>query len=251
MPLFKADMHIHTVLSPCGDLDMSPRNILQQARVKGLDVIAITDHNSTLMCRPIAELGKDYEITVIPGIEITTKEEAHCLAYFFNFQQVEQMQQFVETKLPFFPYDPEIFGHQLVVDADEIILQEIETLLITGLNATLEEIESTVHKIGGIFVPAHIDRPKYSIISQLGFIPIDLNVDAIEISKHTSPEIFCQNNKNYTKYSFVQNSDAHYPKHIGESYTIYDIQAPNLEEIFMALKNMDNRKIFATHNLKN
>ncbi|HON18276.1 MAG TPA: PHP-associated domain-containing protein [Salinivirgaceae bacterium] len=244
----KADMHIHTVLSPCGDLDMSPRNILIKAKEKGLDLIAITDHNSTLMCRVIANLASEYDIAVIPGVEITTKEEAHCLAYFHDYEQINQIQMFLEQHLPPIQNNPDLFGHQLVVDQDEMILQEINTLLITALNLSIDEIEKTVHKIGGIFIPAHIDRPKYSIISQLGFIPFDLNAEAFELSRYSSPDSFTAQNKPYRNFIYVQNSDAHYLENIADAYTIFEIENPTLEEIVKALKNLDGRKIVSTHN---
>lgn len=243
MPLYKADMHIHTVLSPCGDLMMSPQNIVEQALLCNINILAITDHNSTKMCKIVAEVAEEKGITVIPGVEITTKEEAHCLAYFYNYEQVNEIQKYIDEHLPFIQNSTEKFGYQLVVDKDEMIVEEVDTLLITALDVSIDKIEQKVHEIGGVFVPAHIDRPKYSILSQLGFIPPDLRFEALELSRYTTTEEFGKKFPMYSKFTFTQSSDAHFIENIGDAYTIYNIENPTLEEIVKAFKNQDSRKI--------
>ncbi len=248
MPLFKADMHIHTVLSPCGDLSMNPRNIVKAALKHNIHILAITDHNSTRMCRVIDEVAQEKGITVIPGVEITTREEAHCLAYFHNYEQVAQFQKYLEQHLPFMQNNPEKFGYQLVVDREDMIVDEIESLLINALDVSIDDIEKRVHEIGGVFIPAHVDRPKYSIISQLGFIPPDLQFNALELSRHTSPELFGRQYPRYSRFVFTQSSDAHFVENIGDAYTMYQIEKPTLEEIVLALKSQAGRSIQETGN---
>lgn len=236
-------MHIHSVLSPCGDLEMGPKNIVQAALDNKLDIIAITDHNSTKMCKVVQKVASQYGITVIPGVEVTTKEEVHCLAYFHNFEQVDVFQAYLEANLPFFQNNVDYFGYQVVVDENDNILEEIETLLINGLNASIEEVEQKVHELGGVFIPAHINKTKNSIISQLGFIPLDLKIDALELSKFTDPEKFTTTNPHYSKYTYVQNSDAHFIDNIGDIYTIFELNNPRLDEIVDAFQGKNNRKI--------
>ena len=243
MRQYKADLHMHTVLSPCGDLLMSPKNIVEAALSKDLDIIAITDHNSTLMCKIIHDYALQHNLTVIPGVEVNTKEEAHCLAYFHNFEQVNEFQIYLDQHLPFVQNNVDYFGYQVVVDVDELIIDEIDKLLITAIDVSIEDVGKKVHEIGGVFVPAHVDRPKNSIISQLGFIPSDLNIDAIELSKHTALDNFLAQNPFYSKSAFAQSSDAHFIENIGDAYTVFELEAPTLSEIAMALHSTDNRNI--------
>ena len=234
MQLFRADLHIHTVLSPCGDLDMSPRRIVELAKVRNLDIIAVTDHNSTLHGPVIRRLAEPLGITVFFGAEVTTREEAHCLCLFDTEDQRVAFQQFLESKMPQFPNDPNRFGHQVVVNEFDEILSEIEPLLISAIGAGVSEVEETVHNLGGLFIPAHVDRPMYSIISQLGFIPLDLKFDALEIFRTTSPADFLAKHRYLAKPTLIKNSDAHYPGQIGETHTQYLLESPTFNEFAMA-----------------
>lgn len=242
MQSFKADLHIHTVLSPCGDLDMSPVNIIRVAREKGLHIIGITDHNSTLQAPLIRQLGQKAGITVLCGAEITTREEIHCLAFFENDAQLTVFQQYLEEYLPHIPNAPTKFGFQVVVDREENIVDEYPWLLISGLNQSLEEIASKVHSLNGLFIPAHVSRAKYSLISQLGFIPPDLEADALEISRHTTREELYDQYSYVRRWPVIQSSDAHYLNDIGLVFTLFEMEAPTFEEIRMALAGVDGRK---------
>src|SRR5664279_1554325 len=130
MDFYRADLHIHTVLSPCGDLEMSPGNIVSAAALKGLDIIGITDHNSTRHCDLVARMGAKKGIYVIQGVEVTTKEEVHCLAFFENTDTLQKFQEFLDASLPEIKNDPSIFGYQVQVDEDENVVYE-ETRLLT------------------------------------------------------------------------------------------------------------------------
>ena len=250
MQHYKADLHTHTVLSPCGDLSMSPKNIIKAALLRKIDILAITDHNSTLMCKIIHDYAVNYNITIIPGVEVNSKEEAHCLAYFHNFDQVNEFQIYLDKHLPFVQNNVDYFGYQVVVDVDEVIIDEVDKLLITALDVSIDEISKKVYEIGGVFIPAHIDRPKNSVISQLGFIPPDLKVDAIELSKHITLDHFLKQNPMYSKYTFTQSSDAHFIENIGDAYTIFELEAPTLAEIALALHNTEGRKVISQNTLK-
>ncbi|MDR1181689.1 MAG: PHP domain-containing protein, partial [Bacteroidales bacterium] len=186
MQLYKADLHTHTVLSPCGDLEMSPYEIIRLAKERNLDIIGITDHNTTKHCSLAKKYGKQIGIFVLMGAEVTTKEEAHCLAFFEKEKELSEFEQFLQDNLPNIPNDTEKFGYQVQVDEQGDIIYQEPLFLPSALNKTLEEIEQKVHSLQGLFIPAHIDRMKFSIPSQLGFIPFDLNVDAVELSIHTT-----------------------------------------------------------------
>ncbi len=175
---FRADLHIHTLLSPCGDLSMSPAKIVSEAARKGIDIIGITDHNSTRHCRLVSRLAANSGIFTLMGAEVTTQEEVHCLA-FFEDDKLDLLQDFLDSRLPDIKNDPLIFGDQVVIDEDEMIVYVEERLLISATKASLEEVGSFVHSNGGIFIPAHIDRMRNSIYSQLGFLPAGLQADAL------------------------------------------------------------------------
>jgi 3',5'-nucleoside bisphosphate phosphatase len=241
MRYFRADLHIHTVLSPCGDLDMSPRNIVAIAKERGLDIIAITDHNSTLHGPIVRKLAEPHGITVLYGAEVTTREETHCLCIFEDDDQREAFQNFININLPKIANNPNNFGYQVVVNEVDEIIEEIEPLLISALNASIDEVENVVHSLNGLFIPAHVDRPIYSLISQLGFIPHDLNFDALEIFRTTNPNDFLLENKHLNNPPLIKNSDSHYTNEIGSVFTQYLIEEPTIAELKKAFLKLNGR----------
>ena len=243
MKFFRADLHIHTVLSPCGDLEMSPANIISESARKNLDIIGITDHNTTRHCNLIARLAAEKGIFVMQGAEVTTKEEVHCLTFFENNDALTNFQEFLDENLPDFPNNPLIFGHQIQVDENEIIIYEEKKLLVNAISKTIKEVEVFVHSLNGLFIPAHIDRRKNSIYSQLGFLPENMKADALEVSRATTPEQFSASHPEITKYPLLRSSDAHYPDIIGTVSTVLHINEPTFKEIRMALREIEGRKV--------
>jgi PHP family Zn ribbon phosphoesterase len=243
MNKYRADLHIHTVLSPCGDLEMSPANIVAKARETGLDIIGITDHNSTRHCKLIRALAQPEGIFVLMGAEVTTREEVHCLTFFENDDQLSEFQLYLEKHLPHIPNNIEKFGYQVVVDKDEQIIDEIEFLLISALDQSIEQVEQKVHSLGGIFIPAHIDRPSYSIISQLGFIPADLLIDGIEISAKCKVQSVVPFLSKQSEITIIKNSDAHYVENIGSAFSTFEMEHRTFSEIIKALHGILGRKV--------
>ena len=243
MNKYRADLHIHTVLSPCGDLEMSPANIIEKAREKGLDIIGITDHNTTRHCKLINKLAKSAGIFVMMGAEVTTREEVHCLTFFENDDQLSEFQAYLEKHLPPIPNNTEKFGYQVVVDEDEQIIDEIDFLLISALDQSIEQVEHKVHSLGGILIPAHIDRPSYSIISQLGFIPADLLIDGIEISANCKVQSVFPFLGNQAERTIIRNSDAHYVENIGKAFTTFEMEHRTFNEVKLALQGNLGRKV--------
>jgi PHP family Zn ribbon phosphoesterase len=243
MKQYHADLHIHSVLSPCGDLGMSPVNIIRKAKRRNIDILAITDHNATHHCRLIKNLGDEEGIVIIPGAEVNTREEIHCLTLFETIEAAETFQHFLDQRLPFVQNDPDRFGDQVVVDREEQILEEIEPLLISALDADIYEVREEVRKLGGLFIPAHIDRPYNSILSQLGFVPDDLMPDALEVSKRNTRSEFSKAHLEISAYPLITSSDAHTLDALGSAITEFELKYPEFSELKMAFSGTGGRNI--------
>lgn len=240
---YRADLHIHTVLSPCGDIDMSPSTIVEQAKKLHLDVIAITDHNTTRQVKITQQIGREEGVFVIGGVEITTREEAHALAYFETDEQLDTFQAFIDDHLPHIPNDEEKFGYQLIVDKNEEIIGEEKWLLWSALDVDLDELYKKVHETGGLFVPAHVNKPASSLMSQLGFIPPDIKADGLEISKHVRKEDFLKKFAYLKKFNFTKSSDAHFLHIIGEVHCVLNMYDLTFDEFRKTLHGEDGRFI--------
>lgn len=245
MKQYKADLHIHSVLSPCGSLEMSPKMIVDKALECGLNIIGITDHNSTLQCKEVARVGKEKGISVICGAEVTTKEEIHCLTFFENFEKLEAFQSYLDQYLPDVPNDPERFGHQVWVNANEEILGEENRLLISAIDQSIDEVELKVRSLDGLFIPAHVDKRRFSLYSQLGFMPFDLKVDAIGLSPNVKDE-FLTKHKELEQFTLLRSSDAHQPESIGSHYSVFELEELSFKEIKMALHQTNGRRVSYT-----
>ena len=243
MPEFKADLHIHTVLSPCGDMEMSPVNIINAAVEKGLDIIGITDHNTTRHCELISELGKEKGIFVLMGAEVNTREEIHCLTFFETLDQLAEFQSFFDLWLPDIKNDPGSFGYQVQVNRQEEIIYEEDRSLFGAINRSVDEVEEKVHEMEGIFIPAHIDRSRNSVYSQLGFFPEDLPVDAVEISRASDPSVFITLHPEISGFTVIRSSDAHFPWDIGRVLSFFDLRNMSFPEVKLALMHKAGRGV--------
>lgn len=243
MKEFRADLHIHTVLSPCGDLTMSPANIITEAVRKGLGIIGITDHNSTRHCALVRKMASSNGIFTLMGAEVTTREEVHCLAFFENTDTLGIFQEFIDEHLPDIKNVPEIFGDQVEVDEEEMIIYTEERLLTNATDVAIEELEEYVHKLGGIFIPAHIDRLKNGIYGQLGLFPTGLKADALEVSRNNKRKEFAAQHEEIASYKLITNSDSHFPEHIGRAFTKFYLEKPSFSEILKALNDKEGRRI--------
>ena len=243
MNTFRADLHIHTVLSPCSNLEMSPGKIVSRAKEQKLDIIGVTDHNSTRNCKLLKKLGEELGLYVLMGVEVTTREEVHCLAFFEKDNFLDEFQQYLENNLPYIKNDTDYFGYQVVVDENENILDEIDSLLIVGINKSIDEVHNMVRKLNGIFIPAHVDRPRNSLISQLGFLPEDICPDAIEINGTSEKTDFIINHPEFSRFSLIKNSDAHMLSQIGRKYSDYKLENISFREISFALNQKHGREV--------
>lgn len=226
------DFHIHSALSPCADEDMTPNNIVNMARLKGLSMIAVTDHNSCGNLRAVMQVAANDPL-VLPGIEIETAEEVHILGYFPSLAQAEAMEKVVKEHLPFIPNRPEIFGRQLYMDADDTVTGEEEGLLVTATTLSVADVFSMVQNLGGVAVPAHIDRGSYSILSNLGFLPPELAIRTVEITAKNRARL----EERYKSLTILTSSDAHYLGDIAEMEQYIDISTKTTHEILDKLTN--------------
>tara|TARA_R110001583_G_scaffold1202_1_gene9981 strand:+ start:7298 stop:8035 length:738 start_codon:yes stop_codon:yes gene_type:complete len=243
MKTFRVDLHTHTVLSPCGDLEMSPVNIVKKAKEREIDIIGISDHNSTLHAPLVKELAAKEGIVVMMGAEVTTKEEVHCLCFFETEDNLTVFQKYLEEHLPHITNDNDKFGYQVVVNEKEEIVDEVEWLLISAISQSIDQLEQKVHELDGLFIPAHINKMQDSIVSQLGFIPFDLNVDALELTRHISKEAFLKKNAYLKDKTFIKSSDAHCIDLVGDVYTEFLLKEASFNEVKMALRNEEGRTV--------
>ena len=238
--VFKADLHVHSCLSPCTEQDMSPKEIAHQAKIKKIDIIGICDHNSTENVPAVMKAAKKFKICVLPGIEVTSQEEVHVLALFDEVKNAKELQDYVYQNLPG-ENDEDAFGMQVIVNEQDEVLGFNKRLLIGATTIPLEGIIQIIHKFSGIAIASHIDRESFSIIGQLGFIPENLELDALEISPHIPFEEAKKRYKN--NYPITCSSDAHYPDDIGKGYTSFLLEEGTVAEIKKALRNEEGREL--------
>lgn len=245
MVLYKADLHVHTVLSPCGELEQSPRAIVKAARSRGINIIGIADHNASENVRPCLELGEKNGITIIPGMEVTSAEEVHILCLFGNLSDLGMMQGKVYQRLSPGSNDPDKFGYQVIVDTKDNVLGFNDRLLLGATDMPVDEVVEYAREYNGIAVAAHVDRQMFSMTSQLGFVPLPPAFDAIEVSWRGEP-----NEYEAMGYTVIRTSDAHRPQDVGIGYTEVELRKPDFGEIKMALKAIDGRKVLGVKTVR-
>ncbi len=243
---------------------MSPLRVVQMARKKNLDIIGICDHNSaenvqfTINVSHLSDTGKngrpskdrrynrkenEQTIKVLPGMEICTKEEVHIVALFDEIGDALKMQEIVYHALPAEKNDPELFGEQIIANENDDIEGYSDRLLIGATELSVQDVLSHIHVFNGLAFASHIDRESYSIIGQLGFIPDDLKIEAVELSCNMSVEDAYQKFPEVRKYPIIRSSDAHYLNDIGIMTTSFFIEKPTILEIKRAFHNEHGRKV--------
>jgi hypothetical protein len=238
----KADLHIHTCLSPCADIDMSPRTIIRYALSAGLDMIAVTDHNSAENAEATVRASDGTGISVLCGMEVTSAEEAHILALFDRPEDAVALQEVVYSRLMPGENDTSRFGEQVIADENDEVTGFNKRLLIGATTLQAGEIIRTIHSLNGLAIASHIDREAFSIISQAGFISADMDFDALEISASKSREEAMAAFGMYSDRPWVSFSDAHRRADIGKRVTAFQVMEPTVAEIAMALSGNGGRK---------
>lgn len=220
--LYRFDLHLHSCLSPCGDLECAPSAVVQRAKAVGLHGIMLADHNSSKNALACAEHCRREGIACLFGMEITSSEEVHSLAVFDTVEQAAAMTDFVYAALPKRVNQPEIFGDQPVVNADDEI-EELEWRLLSApTRLSLKTIGEKIHGLGGLFIPTHVDRPTFSVFSQLGGIAGDEGFDAVELSRFAKLDEWKDKLRGL---AVIRSSDAHYLENIGSIWTELELPA--------------------------
>jgi len=234
------DFHIHTCLSPCADDDMTPANIVMMAALKGLDVIAITDHNTCRNCKAAIEIGKKNNILVLPGMELTTSEEVHVICLFAELEDAMMFDSYVYERLIKVKNKESIFGNQLVVDEDELVLEREEYLLINATTIGFSDVYNVVTAYHGVMIPAHIDKSSNSVISNLGFLPPDSRFSCVELTKLENRDLFIPNNPYLQKCRAILDSDAHNLGQISEPVHVLSASMKNATAVLIALEGLES-----------
>lgn len=239
---YKYDFHIHTALSPCADDDMTPNNIINMAMLNKLDFIAVTDHNTCKNAKAVIKAADGKDILVIPGLEVETLEACHILCLFSRLEDAERVEAKILQNLPYIKNNRDVYGNQLVLDEDDCVKEEFDILLLNSSNISVFELFEFTIENGGIPIPAHVDRDSYSIVSNLGSIPMELNTRLIEISQCCDEENFVKCNKEYLNYKLLKSSDAHFLWQIGSNNSFMELDEKSVSSLFKFFYNILKQK---------
>ncbi|MBI9045101.1 MAG: PHP domain-containing protein [Anaerolineaceae bacterium] len=230
MKKFRTDLHVHTVLSPCASVEMIPPLIIQKCIEHNIDLIAITDHNAWENTAAVIDASNGYDVTVLPGIEITTIEEVHALCIFDDLSQIASFYKIISSHLPDIPNNPDIFGEQFIVDQTGLFIKRKSNLLAQSIQLSLSEISDLVFSHQGLFIPSHITRRDSGLLPLLGWVPDSLKVDALEIDRNVNIKNLIEKFPTISQYPLIQNGDVH---HLDDflGTEIFEMEKPCTNEI--------------------
>lgn len=217
---------------------MTPYNLVNMAKILGLDIIALTDHNSAQNCRAAMTVGESVGLTVVPGMELCTSEEVHIVCLFDDVNNAEAFSDYVLSTVPPVKNRSEIFGDQLIMNGGDGIVGTQELLLTTASGISIENAVETVGQYGGVCYPAHIDRSSYSVISNLGMITDEMNFAAVEMTENADQ------NEYRAKYPIIKDmpvfvsSDAHYLENMREAKHTIDVAENSAKAVVEYIKSL-------------
>ncbi|MEW6547513.1 MAG: PHP domain-containing protein [Bacillota bacterium] len=240
---WRADLHVHTALSPCADDDMSPWRVVAAAQVAGLDLIAVTDHNSCRQVRAVMEVGRTADLAVIPGMEVQTREDVHLVCLFDTPEQAESWGEEVYRHLPARSNPEQTFGRQLLFDACDRPAGKEERLLLCACDLGVEQVVQRVTAMGGLVVPAHVDRQAYGLVYTLGFFPPGLDLLAAEISGREAEEAVRTRFPQLGDIRLYSASDAHRLEEIGLHPSFFCLKEPTVAELGLAFRGVGGRNV--------
>lgn len=230
------DLHLHSCLSPCGDNDMTPYNLVNLAKLFGYDIIALTDHNSCKNCGSAIKVGEEVGITVVPGMELCTSEEIHNICLFPTLEKAMAFSDYISGTLPMIKNREKIFGEQLIMDHRDGVLGKEEILLTTASSVSIDELSDLVDKYDGVCYPAHIDRNSYSIISSLGDFSPEMQVRCFELTPKAKAEDYFEKYPATKGKLIIRSSDAHYLENMREPEFIIDLPENSAQALIEYLK---------------
>ncbi len=224
------DFHIHSCLSPCADMDMTPHSIAGMSYINGLNAIAVADHNTARNIRAVTNAAKEYNITVVPAIEAESAESIHLLCLFPTIEAAEDMGALLEENLPPIKNRPDIFGEQVIMNERDEKIGEVDILLINATALSVEKIKEEAELRGGVCIAAHIDREKNGIVAILGCVPKELSFSTLELSRSAAEY------EKDGKYKYISDSDAHYLTDIAEKSSFLELEEISAVEILKKLR---------------
>lgn len=240
--VYRCNLHMHTCLSPCAELDMHPSSIVRECLAQGLDIIAICDHNSSENVRYVQNAARDTGLVVLSGMELCTQEEVHIVVLFERVEDLESLQETVYVNLSGLN-DEDAFGIQAIVNEEGEVEGFNEHLLIGATGLSLNRAVDLVHSLGGLAIASHIDRQAFGLLGQLGFVPPDVPFDALEVSAGLGIARARQRYPELKKYQFITSSDAHFISDIGRASTRMYMEAPSFAEVRLALAHKSGRYV--------
>lgn len=233
----KYDFHIHSCLSPCGDNDMTPYNLVNMAKLLGYDIIALTDHNSCLNCPAALKAGEEAGITVVPGMELCTSEEIHAVCLFHDLKKALEFSDYVKSTMPPVKNDASIFGEQLIMDSTDRIIGNEEILLTAASGISIDDAVKEVSRFGGAVFPAHLDRASYSVLSVLGFMYPEMGFAAAEFTHKAYIPQYEEKHPLLKEMKKLRNSDAHYLENMVEPSVEIDLSECSAEAVVSYLNS--------------
>jgi predicted metal-dependent phosphoesterase TrpH len=244
MKQFTVDLHIHTNLSPCASDEMTPRAITEAAGRIGLDIIAVCDHNSCRNAGAVMEAAAPRALAVIPGIELETRERIHVVGLFPDLRQALLVSEIVRATLP--PADEDYttrIGAQVLLAADDTACGTEDRALASPSQFDLRGAVDVIHAHGGLAIAAHVERPSFSVYSQLGDIPRHVPFDALEVSPVNNRPVGLR--EKFARYGWplVGSSDSHYLFELGRARSLFMLESPCFDEIALALRGSDGRSV--------
>lgn len=233
----KYDFHLHSCLSPCGDNDMTPYNLVNMAKLLGYDIIALTDHNSCLNCPAALKAGEEAGITVVPGMELCTSEEIHAVCLFPDLKKALEFSDYVKSTMPPVKNDASIFGEQLIMDSTDRIIGNEEILLTAASEISIDDAVKEVSRFGGAVFPAHLDRASYSVLSVLGFMYPEMGFAAAEFTHKAYIPQYEEKHPLLKEMKKLRNSDAHYLENMVEPSVEIDLSECSAEAVVRYLNS--------------
>ena len=223
------DLHLHSCLSPCASEDMTPYNMAAMCALAGLQVVAITDHNSAGNARAFCQAAEEFGLLALAGMELCTAEEVHVICLFSTVEQAEACSLYIHRTI-LFQNDPAIFGRQLLMDARETVLGEESTMLIAASGVGIYDVPALMKQYGGVAFPAHIDKATFSLISNLGFYDPAMGFARVEYSPHRPADFFLQH-PNLQDMPALYNSDAHALNQIQDAHHSMHLEERSAEAV--------------------
>ncbi len=240
---YQADLHIHTLLSPCGEVEMIPPLIVEAAKMARLDLIGIADHNSCENAGSVMKAAEGSGIRVLPGMEVQSIEGVHLLCLFDSLDQAEALQEVVYKSLIKMAGNYLFTEQQFVVDSEGEFIRYCDKHIALPTSLDIDDVYKRVIDLGGIMIPSHIDRKSTGIIDVLAMIPESPDFDALEISLNTTPDQARENYPSVGTKPIIQNSDAHWLNAVGQRRTVFYLEHRNVNELKMACKGEGGRRV--------